>query len=382
MPFNKLSALTATILAMMPVGLAPGEVFVLPPGQGVVGTYGQTGAANQLTGNPLTGQYLVQLGPYTVLQQYDPGLQYWHDIQCGYGQQNIISSDGKNYRLANTTGCPVGALITNAGSSLTNGFNTVTVTPSAGGSTWNTIVGGAINSTITITAGGTGYVTPPLLVFSPPANQGNTPYVLPTAVCTISAGAINAVTVTNQGAGLVAAPTITVLPQWNDTTGGGGVLTVNATLALSGQLLLMWPATYNNTGTGLTAVPTFTFSPASSIAATAIMNFTVTGFTQTTPGVGYVTAGGAFFGGVVSGTAANNSPGNSIYDKLIEDPIFPPVTVAATTGLPSLAGPFGGVNIQSVPTFQSYSAGAAASTAAVTTVTVGGANDVTYINSI
>lgn len=382
MPFQKMSAVFSAIVAALPMSMAPGAIFPLPVGQGVVGTFGQTGAANQLTGNPLSGQYLINLGPYTVLQQYDPGLQYWHDVQCMLGGPVTITSDGKNYRLANTTGCPVGALITNAGTGLTNGFNTVTVTPSAGGSTWNTIVGGAINATVVIAAAGANYTTPPILVFAPPASQGNTPYVLPTAVCTLTAGAISSVTVVNQGCGLVAAPSITVLPQPIDITGGGAALTVNATLALTGQLLLMWPVTYNNTGTGLTAVPTFTFSPASTIAATAIMNFTITSFATGTAGVGYVAAGGAFQGGVVTGTPANNAPGNPIYDKLLAQPIFPAFTVAATTGLPALAGTYGGSNMQAVPTFSAFSTGAAATTAAVTTVNVGGANDTSIFNSL
>jgi hypothetical protein len=40
------------------------------------------------------------------------------------------------------------------------------------------------------------------------------------------------------------------------------------------------------------------------------------------------------------------------------------------------AGAFTGVNIQAVPTFMAFSSGAAPSTAAVTTVNVGGISDV------
>jgi hypothetical protein len=383
MPFQKLSALGIALLAQVPVALAPGEVLVLPAGQGVTGGFGGAPLPAQWgSGNPMSGQYLVQLGQYTCLQEYDPGMQYWHTVDVAPGAQILISADGANYRIANTSGCPIGALITNNGSGLTNGFNTVTVTPSAGGSAWNTIVGGAINSTVTITGAGSGYTKPPILVVTPPASQGNTPYVLPTMVCALTTGAITSVTVTNQGAGLVAAPTVTAVPQQGDTTGGGAVLTVNATLALSGLLLAMWPATYNNTGTGLTAVPTFTFSPASTIAATAIMNFTITSFTTGTAGVGYVGAGGALFGGIVAGTAGSNSPGNPLYDKSLSLPVLPPLTVAATTGVPTLAGPFGGINFQAIPTYAAYSAGAAASTAAAITCNVGGANDVVFIQSV
>jgi hypothetical protein len=382
--FNKISGQVVLPGAALPISLPAGGLFILPAGQGILGTFGAINSPQLGTGNELTGQYALQLGQYSSLQTYDPGLQYWRDVNVSPMAMFPFSSDGTNFRLANTTGCPVGALITNGGTGLANGFNTVVVTPSAGGSTWNTLVGGAINTTITITAGGTLYQAPPILVFAPPNNQGSTPYILPTAVATLTAGVITGVTVLNVGAGLVAVPQLTVVPVPGDLTGGGAVLTPNATLAQSGVLLAMWPrATVTGQvaggtvqpqpyGTPLTAVPTFTFAPASTIAATAIMNFTVTGFTQSTPGVGYVGAGGAFFGGYVAGTAANANP---LFDKGLSIPIFPAVTVAATTGLPSLAGVFTGVNIQAVPTFASYSSGAAPGTAAVTTVTVGGTSD-------
>jgi hypothetical protein len=396
----KISGNQPLTYAALPVALAPGEVFNLPPGQGVVGNFGGVSSPQIATNNQLTGQYLLGLGLYSALQVLDPILSYWRNVQVTPGQMLTVSADGTNFRVANTTGCPVGAIITNAGSGLTNGFNTVTVTPSAGGSTWNTIVGGAVNTTISVSgtvfqngafggtgtsqvaSAGSGYTRPPLIVFAPPSTQGQTPYILPTAIAAISAGAISSITVTNQGAGLVGLPQITVVPQPGDTTGGGAIvgwLSGNSGMVGSGTLLAMWPATYSNTGVALTAVPTFTFSPASTIAATAIMNFTVTGFTQTQAGVSYVAAGGSFNGGIVAGAAANTNP---IYDKALSIPQYPPVTVAATTGLPALAGPWGGVNLQAVPTFSAFSTGAAPATAAITTVTVGGANDVNTLMSL
>lgn len=268
------------------LSLAAGECFTLPVGQGVVGTYGTPASANSI-GIPMSGEFSVKVGAYTDIQFYDATLGIWRNFSGNDGSPSVVNSDGTNYRLANTTGCVIGANITNAGTGLTNGFNTVTVTPSAGASTWNTIVGGAINTTVTISSAGSGYTLPPILLVKPPAGQGQTPFVPATLTCTISAGAINAVTVTNQGAGYVSAPSIVVINQAGDTTGNGGVLTVNATLAGSGQLTWMGPS-YN--GTPLTAVPTFTFSPASTIAATAIMNFTLTGYTVTTAGAGLGTS--------------------------------------------------------------------------------------------
>jgi len=414
MSFNKISGLVNQPAAPIPVSLPAGATFTLPAGQGIIGTFGSVVAPQIAAGNTLTGQYVIQLGQYTTLQMYDQALQYWRNVNVAPGAILTISSDGQNYRLANTTGTPIGAIITAAGSGGTNGFygfnsqsqavviqngvttigNSVfTITPSAGGSAWNAIVGGAVNTTIGITgtvyqnnsgfnalglaytaSGGTSYTKPPLIVFAPPPNQGAQPYILPTAVCTISGGVINSVTVTQQGAGLLGLPMITVVPQPGDVTGGGAVLgwaSANTAQVGSGALLAMWPLFY---GTALTAVPTFTFGGSSNPAptVTAIMNFTCTGFTQSTPGVGYVAAGGVFQGGVVAGSAANTNP---LLDKALSVPVYPPVTVAATTGLPSLAGPFGGVNFQAVPTFAAFSTGAAPSTAAVTTVNVGGASD-------
>ena len=65
-----------------------------------------------------------------------------------FGPAVIHAFNGGNFRLANLTGTPVGALITNAGSGSTNGIGTaatgLTITPSAGGSVWVPVVGGKI----------------------------------------------------------------------------------------------------------------------------------------------------------------------------------------------------------------------------------------------
>jgi hypothetical protein len=388
--YNKISGQTNLIAPALPVAVPPGGIIAVPAGQGIIGAYGSVNSPQLASGNTLSGQYLMQLGQYTTLQTYDYGLQYWRNVDVSPMALLPISSDGTNFRLANTTGCPIGALITNGGSGLANGFNTVVVTPSAGGSVWNTLVGGALNTTVVITAGGTLYQAPPILMFAPPATQGSTPYILPTAVATLSAGVITGVTVTNVGAGMVAAPTITVVPAMGDLTGGGAILTPNATLAQSGVLLAMWPRALNANaavqtpqaqpyGTPLTAVPTFTFAPAGP-AATAVMNFTITSFTQGTAGAGYVAAGGVFGGGYTAGAPANANP---VFDRGLSIPLFPPVAIAATTGLPSLlAGAFSGVNIQAVPTVSAFSTGAAPGTAAVTTVNVGGTNDTVLISSL
>jgi hypothetical protein len=377
----------------MSIGLGAGQVYLLPSGQGVVGTFG--GTSQQFTGFTLTGQYLVNLGPFTNLQMYDAVLQTWRNVTPANGVPITISSDGTNYRLANTTGAAVAALVTAGGTGLTNGFNTVTATQSAGGGTWNTIVGGAINPTLQIVAAGTLYTQRPIVIFNPPSTQGTTPFILPTAVAAITGGLISTVTVTNVGAGLVANPTITILNAPGDTTGSGGSLAATAALVGSGTLTALY--TTGNFGTvGLTAVPTFTFAPASTITATAIMNFTITNVSVTAAGAGYGNAqpvGILCSGGQVAGSAAAGIlTGNPYFDKSI---VFPRAAAIEATSIASGAvGTAGqllvttihdaGFGFQKVPNLFPVAGGnaVAVTTQAQLAAIVGGQNDVSVIQSL
>jgi hypothetical protein len=422
MSFMKLGG-GAALPPALAIPLNAGEIFPLPPGQGVVGAFGTVANPQLGTNNTLSGQYYLQLGVYTNLQVYDPGMNYWRSVNVAPNQMVTVSSDGTNFRVVNSTGNPVGALITANGAAGTNGFygynaqraaytiiggalvlgNALfTITPSAGGSLWNAIVGGAVNATLSfagtvfngnagvngtfgastggvVASAGSGYIVPPVIVFTPPLNQGQQPYVLPQATCTISGGAINAITVTQQGAGLLGLPGITVVPQYGDTVGGGAIigwLTGNAGQVNSGAVSIMWPSYY---GTAQTAAPTFAYGGTSNPAptATAIMNWTVTSITNTTPGSGYNAAYGLWQGGIVAGTAGLNSPGNPIYDKGLSLPVFAPIVVAATTAVTTLATLFGGVNLQAAPTlaFGTQLAAGTVTTVAVQTPVMGGAAD-------
>ena len=250
-------ALVARMNTSFPVTLLAAQAFVLP-----------------------AGQYQVNPGRYTDLQWYDTVSLRWRTYVTQPGQPATISSDGQNYRIANTTGTAIGAVITNVGANLTNGYNPVTVTPNTGNSTWGTLVGGSVNTTVTVTTGGN-FSLPPIIVWQPGSNQG-APYLQPTFTANLNSnGTINTVSVVYGGAGLASAGTIQALNQPGDNYPGGANISLNATLTNSGNLTAMWPLTMGNTG--LTAVPTFTFNP-SGPAATAIMNFTVSNFTVTTAG--------------------------------------------------------------------------------------------------
>ena len=345
------------------------------------------------SGQPYTvpsGQWQVLLGPYTAIQWFDPASQIWRNLEnTAQVPTVILSSDGTNYRILNITGTAVGAVITNAGTGYTNGIYpagtglgtaaspTCTFTSGSGTvlATGNVIVGGAINTTVTITAGGTGYTKAPILQISAPPAGG----VPATATATLTAGVISAVVVTNQGAGYTAAPTITVVNANGDTTGSGAVLTVNATLAGSGTVTAI---TMANNGAGMTAVPTISFSPASTTAATAVMCFTaltLTGASGTGNTVGT-------FPLVAQSTITAGTP---IYtNPEISTGVFVPrpatgiATTAATTYATAIAD--GGLHqtatlAQGIVTLGGAAFGTGAYTAAST---VGGATDLVYLQPI
>ncbi len=234
------------------------------------------------------GWFECKPGPFTVIQNYDPIPGIWRSIGGGAlsdGSLQRVRSDGVNYRLANQSGCAVGAVVTTAGS----GYTTApTVTASSGSSIWRAIVGGAIATSVTVTAGGSGYTYPPIVVFSPPPNGG----VCATGTCTLSSGAVNAVSVTNQGAGYNTAPTVSFINDpregLNSTTTGANAAAV-ATLTGAGTITAVVCVDHGNAVTG-TTVPTLTFSSGAA-AATIVMCWTITAYvvSATTAGSGYTT---------------------------------------------------------------------------------------------
>jgi len=319
------------------------------------------------------GQWLTQAGVYSDLQYWDAQSQMWRNLAMSADVAPIpISSDGTNWRFSNTTGTPVGAVVTNAGTAgslpvsmytplgvWTSGTftaqasPTVTAVSSAGGAGWNTFIGGAVNTSVTITAGGTLYTSAPKIVVLPPTSQGTQPFIPATAVCTISGGVVNAVTITNQGAGYVAAPTLLVLNQPGDTTGSGAVLT--PTLTGTGQVTaVVMPGI--TLGTIQTSAITITMGGASlpaSAAASPIMNWTLT-----TAAAGTVTAGSGYTNGYNLYAIGGNSTATPIYtnpaiEKGIVIPTQPTITSSSTTvlGLNSASSimMFGGTGYQVVP---------------------------------
>jgi hypothetical protein len=241
------------------------------------------------------GPNAIDLGQYSVLQVYDPVRQTWRIVPRQIGSSIVfVECDGVNQRIANLSGCPVGAVVTNAGTGYTSA---PTVTVSGQISTWQAIVGGLINTSQTVVSGGSGYTIPPRLVIpAPPA-----PGIQATGHVTISSGIVNSIVIDNQGAGYPSAPTCAFVTDPNDL--GTAIVPATAqTLAITGANTVA--AVINtNPGLPLTAVPTLVFSGGggSSAAATALCAFSVTGYT--------VSSGGSFHAGtiIISGGGVVNT---------------------------------------------------------------------------
>lgn len=224
------------------------------------------------------GTWSVACGPYSRIQRYDPITGIWRGMGAESVGSKYINSDGVNARVANQTGCVVGAVVTTAGSGYTSD---PIATASGGNAVFNPVIGGAVNTSVTVTNGGTGYAYPPHVEFdAPPAGNG----VQATGSCTISGGVVTAVTVVNQGAGYTNVPNITFINDARDTVGSGAAATALLTGAGTLTALLV-----TDHGTAVTSLPTISFSGGggSSAAATAIMCWTTTAYTVTSAGSGY-----------------------------------------------------------------------------------------------
>lgn len=267
------------------VNLQPGQVYTVPP-----------------------GWFYAKTGKYTTLQEFDPITTCYRGVGAGPtdGFMEFNYSDGNNYRLANQTGCAVGARVTVAGSAYTS---RPTVAASAGNSIWLPIIGGLVNTTVTVTNGGVSYTYPPQVLFAAPPSPG----VQATGYCTISAGAVTSVTVTDQGAGYISPPTIQFI---NDPREGVNGVTAGynasaiATLTGAGTLAALLCLDH---GTPLTSLPTLTITGGggASGAGIVIMDWTVTSYSiiPSSSGAGY--SGNVLisaYGGFTTSPAAYTNP--------------------------------------------------------------------------
>jgi hypothetical protein len=335
-----------------------GAVFLLPP-----------------------GRFSVITGPYTSIQTQDPITGLWVTVDTEPSAPNFVESDGFNFRLANLTGTPIGAVITTAGAGYTT---TPTVTAAAGGSSWQAIIGGAITS-VSITAGGANYSLEPDVFIAPPPFGG-----LPaTAHAVLTSGVITSVTIDNAGAGYTAAPVVTVVPNAVDpnfqATSTVAITTATLTAVVGGANTLTG-LVVTNPGSPVTAVPSLTISgggATTTAVATAVMAFTVASATVSTAGAGY--AGSAVQLATLGGqVTATDIVGNPAFGKglFVPEPaqIYAPVSAGAV-GTPVIVD--GGL-FQSVPILVvlSQQGTTAPTTVAVASITMGSATDYAIVQPL
>lgn len=343
------------------------------------------------------GTYILDLGPYTILQELDPVSGLWNPSATP--DNGVLASDGTSFRIANITGCVVGAEVTTAG---TGYLTAPTVTPSIGSATFRSIIGGSLSTTVTLVTTGVGYNHPPTIMLPPPPAGGI--QATATAVVNTATGLFTGVTLTNVGAGYTAAPTaipstITALagnsfgqsfgtyniipdPLDTITTPAAFTFGLNAAVATNVTGIIC-----TDPGTAVTSVPTLTIAAAPSggttAVATAVMMFTVTGVTVVLAGTAY-TPSSAFTviapGTFVGGTAVVTNP---LSDKGLFQPT-PTFAYGTTTaaGIVSTAGLVisqGGFH-QAVPSLFFTVSGTSVPTAVATgTAQVGGVTDTSII---
>jgi hypothetical protein len=319
------------------------------------------------------GDWLLNVGSYTFVQYLDPVTGIWQGFTSEPGV-NYVHSDGQNHRIANLTGCPIGAIVTAAGATYVSG--SVTVTASAGGSQWQAIVGGALNTSMSVTAPGANYIVPPLVLISAPPSPG----VPATAVAAIASGTVSSITVINQGAGYSVAPSITVLPSPYDPN--YGVITnasVTATLTGSGQVTAVL---CTNNGAPVTAVPTLTIAGGNgSATATATICWTGTALALTTAGGGYALTGVlvTIAGGLPTAVPVWTNPATEV--NLL--PVRPPRLSASSNGTVSAAATImdGGLFARANPV-AIFSVNGVLTTVAVGNITSGNTSDTSIIQPL
>lgn len=265
------------------VALQPGQTFLLPAGTSA-----------------------LELGLYTKYQVYDGQTGVWRVAGDTGGASKWVQSDGINHRLANQSGCVVGATITSGGA----GYTTApVVTINSGGAKFTAVLGPVVN-TITVVNGGTGYVYPPLVYVNPPPAGG----VAASAYATISGSVVSSVTVTDQGAGYnTGVPLVTLVNDPRDTTGAGA--TAVATLTGTGTVAALL-CTDMGTSSGISTagtLPTITLTGGgytTIAAAVPIMAWSATSYSVLSAGLGYITGGTVFYSAttVASGTATYTNP--------------------------------------------------------------------------
>jgi hypothetical protein len=284
------------------LGLAPGEVFVIPAGDWIIG-----------------------LGMYTVLQFLDPVNNTW-TFGSGSALNRgpiLVSADGFTVRIANLTGCVVSASVANAGTGYVQATTTITAVGTFAGAapTILPIVGGALNiSGGTLVANGAGYGVAPIVMIPPPPQAQNNANgvggIQASAIAVIASGTVSSVSITNPGAGYPTAPIAVIVPSPFDPNLSVGITNATVAFSLASSGLIMGALVTNHgspLNNGSLASITLTVGGAgASGSLTANVMQTVVTSSVTGAGSGANTYATTFGGAPVAGAIANSPEANFI----------------------------------------------------------------------
>lgn len=362
------------------ISLAPGESFVIP-----------------------AGTFFVGAGGYLVLQYLNPVTGAWSNSSgSAYNRILAVKSDGYNARVANLTGCVIGAAISNAGSGYVQSSTTVTAVGSfqtgVAVPTFVPIIGGQLGLTSTFTIDvptkGAGYGVAPIVMIPPPPPAANNPNgvggIAASAYAVIGAsGSITAISITNPGAGYVSAPPVTVVPSPFDPNLSLGITAASVSFSLTGSGSIAGVLCTNNGGPlingSLTSVTLVIGGAGTSGSLSAIVMQTVVSGSVSGPGVGYGTAefGATTIGGVPPAGAIATNP-NALRLAWLPRPAQLGITGANTSvSVGSAAVVYDGGLFLGAPTLVvgTSTGGAAPTTIATIAAVMGGRVDIASIQA-
>ena len=288
------------------------------------------------------GQFLLKLGKQLVCQFYDYNSGLWRTFEAGGSNFPIeVESDGTNYRVLNISGTISGVNVTTAGTLYSQATTTISFAAPAAGTpsitaTGTPIIGGSL--TFAITAAGTGYTNPVILIPHPILCGGTAGLCIPATnhVSTLTTNTIAALTTDFAGAGYITAPvantqTFTPSQFQNNTSailgtnqmviidpaGTGAIITPsigNGTPTSGGLTGIIM----NNNGAGYdgTHIPAVTITSTGNginAAATALPWMCLTSVTVGSTNTGY---SASVLGMTSAASTAANSPPHTIYDDV------------------------------------------------------------------
>jgi hypothetical protein len=204
------------------------------------------------------GEWIIENGPNSVIQHLDPITGTWRDYSARSGQPETLFSDGFTRRVANLTGCPIGAVVSGGGTGYAQA--TASITSNLGGSLWTAVVGGSLTVSSIINPGSGFTIKPIVLIPDPPTAAANGIGGVPAiATCTLTNATVSAVSLSNVGAGYTAATVSALLvpspfdPNLGSITNG----TVNFILTNTG---LITAALCTNNGAPLATLSALTLT--------------------------------------------------------------------------------------------------------------------------